>query len=339
MKTNTILIGDVRSTLNHIPDNRIDCVVTSPPYFQLRNYDHDNQIGLEEHVDQWVNNLRNVFADLARVLAPTGSVWLNLGDSYSRHQTAGAPPKSLMLAPERLLLALGEDGWIIRNKVIWAKTNPMPNSVSDRLACTYEYVYFLTRSPRYFFDVDAIRVPHRSRRQASDNTVADTYPPVTAAPPKWAGPLAGNNSGLSALKRSGRVGHPLGKNPGDVWSLATANYRGGHFATFPTKLIEQPILATCPERVCVNCGLGWLPEPVRQIGSLAVRGELQPQCQCATRWRPGLVLDPFFGAGTVGIVAEQHHRDWLGIEINPEFASLAEKRIAAERQQNDRRAA
>ncbi len=341
--TNTVLIGDVRAELKQLPRRSVDCVVTSPPYFRLRNYDHDEQIGLENHVDQWVDNLRQVFTELARVLTPTGSVWLNLGDSYSRDPASGAQRKSLVLAPERLILALAADGWIIRNKVIWAKTNPMPNSVSDRLACTHEYIYFLTREPNYFFDLDAIRVPHRSQQKAdgTKRKTVDANAPIDNTPPGWAGPLAGNNSGLSALKRSGRVGHHLGKNPGDVWTMATANFRGAHFATFPRSLVERPILATCPERVCLDCGLGWLrkPNPVRSLGSLAVRGELRPQCNCKRAWRPGLVLDPFFGAGTVGVVAESANRDWLGIEINPDFASLATKRITDQRNATDGRRA
>ena len=342
MTTNTVLVGDAKRALRTLPAGSIDCVVTSPPYFRLRNYGHDEQLGLETHVDQWVDNLRAVFAELARVLTPTGSVWLNLGDSYSRYPKAGAPSKSLLLAPERLLLALAADGWIVRNKVTWAKTNPMPNSVKDRLACTHEYVYFLTRKPNYFFDLDAIRIPHRSVRTTSNKKrpttgIAGVYPPSSSTAPEWAGPLAGNNSGLAKLKHSGGSGHPLGKNPGDVWQLATASFRGAHFATFPKALAERPILATCPERVCLSCSLGWRRKAVRSLGSLAVHGELQPQCTCKTTWRPGIVLDPFFGAGTVGVVAETHARDWLGIEINPAFAALAEERIAGGR--SERRAA
>lgn len=327
MTTNTVLVGDAVHQLQQLPDASIDCVITSPPYFRLRNYDHTDQLGLEPHVNQWVDKLTAVFAEIARVLAPTGSVWLNLGDSYSRHPTAGAPAKGLLLAPERLLLALDATGWIVRNKVIWAKTNPMPNSVADRLSCTHEYVYFLTRQTNYFFDLDAIRIPHRSTRNPRTTTTTTSYPPAASSPPQWAGPLAGNNSGLAELKRRGRAGHPLGKNPGDVWNLATANYRGAHFATFPPTLIERPLLASCPERVCTACGLGWLPNTTRALGALAVRGELSPQCDCRHPWRVGLVLDPFFGAGTVGLVAQQQQRHWLGIELNPDFAQLATDRI------------
>ena len=322
---NTVVVGDVHASLKRLPRASVDCVITSPPYYQLRDYGVEGQIGLEDHVDAWVDELRLAMRGLARVLKPTASCWLNLGDSYARHARYGAPAKSLLLGPERLLLALVGDGWTIRNKIVWAKPNPMPTSVRDRLNTTWEPVYLLTRSKDYFFDLAAIRVPHRSLRHGPPKSAQPTAP---TGRPSWAGPLAGSNSGLDHLKASGLVGHPLGANPGDVWSVATAGYRGQHFATFPTRLIERPLLASCPERVCGTCGRPWEREPVSALGQLATLGELRPSCECAAGWRPGLVLDPFFGAGTVGLVAEKHNRDWLGIELNPRFARLAEERIA-----------
>jgi site-specific DNA-methyltransferase (adenine-specific) len=331
---NQVVVGDARQRLAELPEHSVDCVITSPPYFQLRNYGMEGQIGLEDHVEGWTDELRLVMAGIARILKPTGSVWLNLGDSFSRHERGGAPPKSLLLGPERLGLALIEDGWTIRNKVVWAKTNTMPNSVRDRLSCSWEVVYLLTRSRQYYFDLDAIRVPHRSAQPKRRPTAQAIYPPPTVAPPRWAGPLAGSNSGLARLKAQGLVGHPLGKNPGDVWSIPASNFRGQHFATFPPSLVVRPLLASCPERVCARCGRPWCREPARSLGGLAVRGELQRTCSCRASWQPGLVLDPFFGAGTVGLVAGQHGRDWLGIELNPAFAALASERIAAAREQS-----
>ena len=319
---NVVLIGDARHRLRELPAASVDSVITSPPYFRLRDYGIDGQIGLEPHVDGWVTELRRVLQETARVLKPTGSLWLNLGDAYSRHPSHGAPPKSLLLGPERVALGLIRDGWVIRNKVIWAKTNPMPASVKDRLACTWEVIYFATRSARYFFDLDSVRIAHRSTRHP-----AGTPPARKRGRPEWAGPLAGDHSGLEALKAQGRSGHPLGKNPGDVWRLPTAGYRGAHFATFPQRLIERPILATCPEKTCSHCGLPWQRQAHRQLGALAVRGELAPRCTCKADSRPGLILDPFMGAGTVAITARNHGRDWLGIELNPEFVTLTEQRL------------
>jgi DNA modification methylase len=326
-----VLVGDALSHLRRLPTAAVDTVVTSPPYFRLRDYGVTGQIGLEESVDQWVAALRAVLQEVARVLKPAGSVWLNLGDTFSRSQKHGAAPKSLVLAPERLLLALEADGWSIRNKVVWAKPNGMPSSVRDRLSCTWEPVFLLTRSRDYFFDLDAIRVPARSSLKNPGRVGRDTkYATPDGRRPAWSGPSAGVNAGLNAMKARGITSHPLGKNPGDVWSISTAAYRGAHFATFPEALVERPLKATCPERVCARCGIAWRRAAAApELGPLAVLGQLRKSCACDDRdWRAGLVLDPFFGAGTVGVVAKRLHRQWLGIELNKSFAEQAEHRIA-----------
>jgi len=323
---NTILVGDARERLAELPAGSVDCVITSPPYFNLRDYGQAEQIGLERHVDGWADELQLTMRAVARVLKPTGSVWLNVADSFSRHPSYGASPKSLLLGPERLALALLKDGWTVRNRVAWVKQNNMPSSVRDRLTCTWEVVYLLTRSRRYFFDLDAIRVPLRSTNRTPQKKATAGYPPRGATPTRWSGPLAGRNTGLAQMKARGLVGHPLGKNPGDVWSLAISNFRGQHFATFPASLVTRPLLATCPERVCRRCGQPW-----QRIINRASLGELRPICKCKAGWQPGLILDPFFGSGTVAVVAEQHKRDWLGIELNPSFAEIAQQRIETAR--------
>lgn len=334
---NTILLGDAAERLEHIPAGSIDCVITSPPFYQLRDYGVAGQIGLEPTVDGWVARIRGVMRAVARVLKASGSVWLDLGDSYSRHREYGASPKSLLLAPERLLLVLARDGWIVRNKVIWAKANPMPTSVTDRLNTTYDVVYFLVRSRQYFFDLDAIREPHRSSGGRGPRKTAETT--------DWMAPLASNRRGLARARQE--PGHPLGKNPGDVWRIATASFRGPHFAAFPPKLAERPLLATCPARICSACGKPWRTRSrLRVIGpttdidrdirirryptsyrKVRERPRLVAECACGVATKPGVVLDPFFGTGTVGAVAQAHRRDWLGIEINPKFVKLAEDRL------------
>ena len=343
-----ILTGDAVDQLRQLPTTSIDCVVTSPPYYMLRDYGAPGQIGLEDDVDSWVAHLRLVFAKLVRVLKENGSAWLNLGDSFSRHAKFGAPPKGLLCAPERLLLALAADGWLVRNKVIWAKPNPMPSSVADRLSLTYEVMYFLTRSPRYYFDLDAIREPHRSRRSPSKSQRPQKYGGKARQP--WAGPLAGANDGLEKARAEGRSGHLLGKNPGDVWTIPTGGYSGYHFATFPPELIRRPVLATCPEAICTKCGQPWRRQVrVTRAGNVerppreqfvmrmpnrweTVRdvGDLIP-CGCGAPTKPGVVLDPFMGSGTTAIVAERLGRDWLGIELKPEYVEMALERIHAER--------
>jgi site-specific DNA-methyltransferase (adenine-specific) len=310
-----ILVGDARKFVGRLPAASVDAVITSPPYFRLRNYQQPNQIGLETHVDEWVGELLLVARGLKRVLKPSGSLWLNLGDTFSRHTNDGALPKSLVLAPERLALAMIADGWILRSKVIWSKPNPMPTSIRDRLSSTWEVVYFFVRERQYYFNLDAIRVPHRGRP-----TKAHSQRAAWSVPTDWRGPSSGTNSGLDRLKASGLPGHPLGKNPGDVWSIPTAGYRGAHHAVYPFRLVERPLLATCPEKVCSNCGTPRTQHHRRKC-----------DCGVAAGVKPGIVLDPFMGSGTTAIVAEHHGRDWLGIELNPDFAAMAMDRITAAR--------
>jgi DNA modification methylase len=333
---NQILRGDALTRLKELPKYSIDCVVTSPPYFMLRDYGVAGQIGLESNVEEWVANLRPVFSELARVMKPGGGLWLNVADTFSSSATSGAAPKSMVLAPERLLMALAADGWIVRSKVIWAKTNTMPNSVVDRLNTTYEPVYFLVRSPRYFFDLDAIREP------------------ITVSPENVQRAVA-HNASKSLEKATTDASLPiLGTNVGDVWRFPTKGFRGAHFATFPPELVRRPILATCPEQICMACGRA-LKRSVETwripLGSngrgrhpkdrhvmrfadrwhtLRQRGDLAP-CGCGAPTVPGVVLDPFFGAGTTGLVAEELERDWIGIELSDEYASLAEARLEAAR--------
>jgi DNA modification methylase len=330
---NAILIGDVRKRLAELPDSSVNCIITSPPYFALRDYGHAGQLGAETTVDDWAASMLDVAHDLARVLRPDGALWLNLGDGYSRHDREGATRKSLLLGPERVALRLTRAGWLLRNVVIWAKRNPMPSSVTDRLTTTHEFVYFFAKQPRYFFDLDAIREPGPAGDKELPRTISQSYPPRGAVPSLHHGttPRVDLNQGLVAMKAAGRDTHPLGKNPGDVWTTPTANYRGAHFATFPLELIRRPLLATCPERVCVRCGTPWRRAEQLTEGRQLAIGGLQPSCTCRAEWRPGLVLDPFMGAGTVALAAETHGRDWLGIELNPAYAALAEARIARHR--------
>ncbi len=317
---NTVLQGDALSVLRTIPDHAIDTVTTSPPYYAVRDYGAAGQLGQEGNIEEWVAQLRAIASEIARVLVPSGAFWLNVSDVYSRKASEGAPPKSLLLGPERLIQALVADGWSLRNRVAWNKPNPMPSSAADRLTQSWEHLYFLVRSRHYFFDLDAIREPSASfrtrPRRGSVRCVSNSS-------------RDHGHSGLERMKRLGLTRHPLGKNPGDAWQIAGSRSRA-HPATFPVELIRRPILATCPEKVCLGCGQPWerARHPVRFH-----RGQPKPRalvpCGCGVTTRPGLVLDPFMGSGTVAVVARRYNRDWLGIELNPDYARIAEERVAA----------
>jgi site-specific DNA-methyltransferase (adenine-specific) len=315
---NLVIPDDALSVLRTLASRSVECVVTSPPYFRARHYGGGPaEIGSEAHVDDWVEQLRTVSGEIARVLVPSGSYWLNVGDLYSRHEHLGAPPKSLLLGPERLIRGLLADGWIVRNRVAWIKRAPLPSPVLDRLTNSWEYVFHLVRQRDYFYDLDAIREPLTSgpRRRRSRG-------PDTAL-----GPLAAPRIGLARMASEGRSGHPLGKNPGDAWALSTGRAIGGHVATFPEALVRRPILATAPRHVCTRCGRPWRRDKrrVRYLAGVAQPRPLVP-CGCDAIARPGLVLDPFAGAGTTLKVARELGRDALGIELNPEFAALARSR-------------
>jgi DNA modification methylase len=306
---NTILTGDAATRLRELPDESIDCVVTSPPFYNLRSYGVDGQLGLEETVEQWVENTMAVMTEIQRVLTPTGSVWIDLADSYARTPRTGVPAKSLHLAPERLAIALVAAGFTIRNSLVWAKSNPMPDSVADRLTNTHDRILHLVKQPRYTYDLDAIRIPEPG-------------------------------------------GSLVGRNPGDVWTLPIAHYRGSHYATFPERVVQPLIEATCPLRVCTACGTPYrrgagqtftigqrkpavaTDRHVRRYASswrtLRQPGPIIAGCNCTAPARRSLVLDPFFGTGTVGAVAERLGRNWLGIELNPDYVELAWQRLGQE---------
>jgi DNA modification methylase len=306
-----ILVGDCRDMLATLPERSVQTVVTSPPYFGLRDYGHAGQIGLEPTPDEFVAALVEVFRAVRRVLRDDGTVWLNLGDSYnnravnrpSSHQeglgftsehlgtawrdhaangrarmsilNGDLKEKDLLGIPWMVAFALRADGWYLRSDIIWSKPNPMPESVTDRPTKAHEYLFLLSKGPRYFYDADAIR-------EGSDH-------------PHLAGRLQKvSYHDDSAMRQDGDriVERTADRNRRSVWTVATAPFAGAHFATFPPKLIEPCILA------------GSAPGDV--------------------------VLDPFAGAGTVGVVCGWHGREFIGCELNPTYAQMARDRIALE---------
>jgi len=307
--TGSILVGNVLDVLPTIPDQSVHCVVTSPPYWGLRDYGVNGQLGLEPTPDEYVANMVRVFAEVRRVLRDDGTLWLNLGDSYAgggnnrgnnspisekQGSNAGAigqcamhaknadcrsiglKPKDLVGIPWRVAFALQADGWYLRSDIIWAKPNPMPESVTDRPTKAHEYVFLMSKSARYWYDADAVK--ETGTGQAPGNS----------GPHKYA-----DMSGFH--KHLGSIGPRTTRNRRTVWTIVTQPYHEAHFATYPEKLVELCVLAGCP------------------VG--------------------GTVLDPFAGSGTTGAVAYRLGREFVGIELNPEYAEMAERLIAPHRNQ------
>lgn len=316
-----ILIGDVREKLKELPDQSVHCVVTSPPYWGLRDYGKDGQIGMENTPEQFVANMVEVFREVWRVLRDDGTLWLNLGDSYAstkegntngtagkvkqkagvnnntqkRTIPIGLKPKDLVGIPWRVAFALQAEGWYLRQDIIWHKPNPMPESVTDRCTKSHEYIFLLSKSRQYYFDHEAIKEPAKypfddraSRADSRAGTSMNSVGGKTGI--RFGGNKYGDSDDPKHATKSGNEYEATGKrNKRDVWTVTTRPFKGAHFATFPPQLIEPCILAGCP--------------------------------------LDGTVLDPFFGAGTTGLVAQEHGRNWIGCELNPEYAEIDSKRI------------
>lgn len=356
----TILLGDVRERLRSLPDDHFDCVVTSPPYWGLRDYGVAGQIGLEPTLGEHLAVMVDLFRDIRRVMKPSGTLWLNYGDCYattpngrSAAETKAAggddrtfrdkpmstiggliKAKDLCMIPNRLAIALQEDGWWIRSEIVWAKPNAMPDSAKDRPAIAHEKIFLLSRSARYFYDAEEVRFDLKPKTQTTYGTVRndcgddglgkvkkanfartipvrkpravrgrDTYGRHTLGSALPEGEGRDKVRGLTP-RHTGQINHtrldetPRGEGrnlrnyepaPVDVWVMATRPFRDAHFATFPPELVERCLRAGCPPG--------------------------------------GRVLDPFGGAGTAGLVADAFGLDCTLIELNPEYAEIARKRI------------
>lgn len=355
---NTILHGDCLEILRTIPDEVIDCCVTSPPYYGLRDYGVDGQIGLEETPEMYVEKMVQVFREVKRVLKPEGTLWLNLGDSYAGsgrgmngdgscgvlnsakqrsnnganigngHRMTktgnGLKPKDLIGIPWLVAFALRSDGWYLRQDIIWSKPNPMPESVTDRCTKSHEYIFLLSKSAKYYFDQDAIKQPVadasiiRLSQHLENQTGSTRVPGKSNGNMKAVGPgrkprpddNRGGNQGTErgipamAINGKGVNGHSgyynqngelIGggmANKRSVWTVTTKPFKEAHFATFPEDLIVDCIKAGCPEN--------------------------------------GIVLDPFAGTNTTGIVAKKLDRNFISIELNSDYIEIAEKRILNE---------
>lgn len=382
-----IICDNTLDALKRLPTESVDMIMTSPPYWSLRDYGeetainwNDNgetwygQLGLEPTPELYIKHLRDIFAEIKRVLKITGTCWVNIGDSYS-NKDENNPSKCMVMIPERFAFMMIDLGYILRNKIIWHKPNPMPSSVKDRFNTTYEMLYLFSKSKKYWFDLDAVREEHKpeSLKRIKGN---------------WNGHREPMSSfqGMDIKKMCS----PSGKNPGDIiemskeewleycnylWDLSneypdffsinTQSFPEAHFAVFPTKLCEKPILAGCPAAVCKHCGIVRMrvtkkgdlvsssPDipmaikprsfaqnklekqnlPKDPWGSLPRReretiGWTNCQCKGIDKYEPGVILDPFGGSGTISIEAEKLDRSSTIIEIKKEYCKMALKRLS-----------
>ena len=322
-----IITGSALSVLRTFPSDSVQCVVTSPPYWGLRDYGVEGQIGLEETPQEFIAKLTEVFEEVLRVLRPDGTLWLNMGDSYARTGGTGGPgrtaivgntkggkqrrnceppdglkSKDLIGQPWRLAFALQAAGWYLRSDIIWHKPNPMPESVTDRPTKSHEYIFLMSKSERYFYDLNASKEPvtgnaHKRGKGVNAKVAGWMNGPGSGA--KYADNGVGFGHGFDKKRKPRYKQNPsfsaavkdlvTRRNKRSVWSIPTQAFKGAHFATFPEALVLPCILAGT---------------------------------------KPGdLVLDPFAGAATVGLVALKTGRRFVGIELNPVYVEMAEKRI------------
>ena len=348
----TILHADVMDGLRSLPDACVQCVVTSPPYWGLRDYGVEGQIGLEPSPEEYVQKIVAVFREVWRVLRHDGTLWLNYGDCYARSRSAwGLKAKDLVGMPWRVAFALQADGWTLRSDIIWRKPNPMPESVRDRPTKSHEYLFLLTKGPRYFYDVDAIR------EKTGNEMTQEEYQQKTAQGATWG--TGGIERHAGSYKPGEKKAHPLGRNRRDVWRIATSYTPDAHFATFPEKLVEPCIKAGTSERgACPECGAPWrrvveiersdVPRynsksagrrdcnygdsdstTLRARKIVAREVGWQPSCACGCEETvPCTVLDPFVGSGTVSLVAHGLGRSSVGIELNGKYIDIIRNRWA-----------
>ena len=340
----TILHADVMDGLRSLPDRSVHCIVTSPPYWGLRDYGIEGQIGIEPSPEEYVQRIVAVFREARRVLRDDGTVWLNLGDCYARSRSAwGLKAKDLVGIPWRVAFALQADGWYLRSDIIWSKPNAMPESVRDRPTKSHEYVFLLAKQARYFYDADAVREESHYRAPKGSGTGRGRY----------------SDDGMGSVPSGGVSANPLGRNRRDVWTIPTRPYKGAHFATFPPALVEPCLLAGTSERgACPKCGAPWRrvveierSDVPRYNSKSAGRRDCnygdgdsttlrarkivvrevgwQPSCACGTEETvPCVVLDPFAGSGTVSLVAHGLGRSSVGIELNEKYIDIIRNRWA-----------
>ena len=278
--------GDALEILKQFPSESIDMCITSPPYWNMRDYGDKNQLGLEYTTSEFIDNLYNVFHEIKRVLKDEGSLWINIRDTYSKGvKRCGVKNKSLSMIPERLIIKLLDDGWILRNDIIWHKPNAMPDSCKNRFTVDYEHLYFLTKKDKgYYFKTqyEPYTSNIKDKKDSVNNNDKDKRSVLIESKMVRHGANGTTLNSPSKWSDKGRIKRT-------TWSISTKAYKEAHFATYPTELIECPIDAGCP--------------------------------------KDGIVLDPFMGSGTTGVVAKKQGKHYVGIELNKEYIEIADNRI------------
>ena len=299
---NKIITGNAFDVLKELPDCSADCCITSPPYLGLRDYGVNGQLGLENSVEAYINRLTDIFREVRRVLKSDGTLWLNIGDSYatSNYEYSNCKRKDLMGIPWILAFALRDDGWYLRQDIIWEKPNAMPESVKDRCTKSHEYIFLFSKQSKYYFDHEAIKEPAVGFNNIVLAGSKGTLRPNGRLRKGNSRTFRGggvytkgqsfNNSAEAKRESHGNSENITGlRNKRSVWAVATQGYKEAHFATFPEKLIEPCVLAGSKEG--------------------------------------GIVLDPFLGSGTTAVVAKKHNRGFIGIELNPEYVEMVKRRL------------
>ena len=297
-----IITGNAIEVLKELPDCSADCCITSPPYLGLRDYGVSGQLGLENSVEAYINRLTDIFREVRRVLKNDGTLWLNIGDSYvsSNSEYSNCKRKDLIGAPWLLAFALRNDGWYLRQDIIWEKPNAMPESVKDRCTKSHEYIFLFSKQSKYYFDYEAIKEPAVGFNNIVPAGSKGTLRPNSRLRKGNSRTFRGggvytkgqsfNNSAEIMRESHGNNENMTGlRNKRSVWTVATQGYKEAHFATFPEKLIEPCVLAGSRDG--------------------------------------GIILDPFIGSGTTAVVAKKHNRGFIGIELNPEYAEMARRRL------------
>ena len=297
-----IITGNAIEVLKELPDCSADCCITSPPYLGLRDYGVNEQIGLENSVEAYINRLTDIFREVRRVLKNDGTLWLNIGDSYvsSNSEYSNCKRKDLIGIPWLLAFALRNDGWYLRQDIIWEKPNAMPESVKDRCTKSHEYIFLFSKQSKYYFDYEAIKEPAVGFNNIVPAGSKGTLRPNSRLRKGNSRTFRGggvytkgqsfNNSAEIMRESHGNNENMTGlRNKRSVWTVATQGYKEAHFATFPEKLIEPWVLAGSRDG--------------------------------------GIVLDPFVGSGTTAVVAKKFNRGFIGIELNTESVAMAKRRL------------